>query len=449
MGDCEASSEQPAETLWPPPISYVAPLTDGTTIAAPRDVSPKDPSTIDQRTIDRSPPIGRQGDYDLIEEIARGGMGIVYKAWQRNAGRFVALKMIRSGQIASRQEIARFKAEAEAAARLDHPGIVPIYQVGESDGVPFFSMALVDGTSLSSVVESGPLRNRDAARLVKSITDAIQYAHLRGVIHRDLKPSNVLIDRENRPRVTDFGLAKRIEDDSGLTLSGQVIGTPGYMPPEQARGDARLVGPESDVYALGAVLYFLLTGRPPFQEASVWDTIAQVLHRDPVSPRVLEPAIDADLETICLRCLQKSPATRYRSAGDLADELERYLRGEPVWARPVGPGARFLRWCRRNPKLAAATGTAVLGAAAAITGLSVGYYDASQMLKQNQRLFQVHELEKAGLDSRVDAAQEQVADLQEKLASAVTEAESLRKRVRDLESEPKPDRSATAPVDSR
>ncbi|HEX6985181.1 MAG TPA: serine/threonine-protein kinase, partial [Planctomycetaceae bacterium] len=269
-------------------------------------------------------------------------------------------------------------------------------------------------------------------------------AHLRGVIHRDLKPSNILLDRENRPRVTDFGLAKRLEQDSGLTVSGQVLGTPGYMPPEQARGEAHLVGPESDVYSLGAVLYHLLTGRPPFRAGSVYETISHVIQREPDPPRRVRPDIDADLETICLRCLQKSPASRYRSAGELADELERYLRGEPIWARPVGPFERFARWCRRNPKLATATGAAVLSAAAAIVFLAVGLHDARALADTNRRQLDFLLLEKAGLDEQAKSVERRATEAEERAISAETEAAALRKRVEELEQRLGPDHTRAA-----
>ena len=245
------------------------------------------------------------GDYELLAEIARGGMGVVYRARQRSLQRIVALKMIRAGELASEAEIQRFHVEAEAAANLDHPGIVPIYEVGQHAGQHYFSMGYVEGDSLAARVALGPLPPRWAAELVREVAQAVQYAHEQGVIHRDLKPANILLDRTGRPRVTDFGLAKRVASDSNLTLSGQVIGTPSYMPPEQAAGHADQIGPSADVYALGAVLYALLTGRPPFQAATPADTLWQVLEQDPVPLRQLNPAVPRDLETIALKCLEK------------------------------------------------------------------------------------------------------------------------------------------------
>lgn len=289
------------------------------------------------------------GDYELLEEIARGGMGVVFKARQKSLNRVVALKMIKSGELADAEEVHRFHAEAEAAAHLDHPNIVPVYEVGEANGQHFFSMGLVEGESLSDRLKEGPLPPRDAAELIKNIAEAAQYAHEKEIVHRDLKPSNILIDSEGKPRVTDFGLAKRTDVDSSMTASGQVLGTPSYMPPEQAAGRTDKVGPHSDVYALGAILYCLLTGKPPFQAAHVVETIRQVLNEEPLSPRQLNPNIDRDLETICLKALHKEPQERYASARDMSQDLDRFLAGIPIHARPVGRVEKLTRWCRRNP----------------------------------------------------------------------------------------------------
>jgi serine/threonine protein kinase/WD40 repeat protein/thiol-disulfide isomerase/thioredoxin len=336
------------------------------------------------------PPLGTTvryfGDYELLEEIARGGMGVVYKARQISLNRIVALKMILAGQLASEDDVKRFHTEAEAAANLDHPGIVPIYEVGEHEGQHYFSMGFVEGSSLAAKIADGPLNAGEAAQLVKAVAEAVQYAHDKGVIHRDLKPANVLLaeSREpraeskepertgssassrsspsalrsspsalrSRPRVTDFGLAKKVGGEDQLTTSGQVLGTPSYMPPEQAAGKLDQVGVASDVYALGAILYALITGRPPFQAANPLDTLMQVLERDPVPPRTLNPRIRRDLETIALRCLEKDPRRRYASAQELADELERFLNGEPILARPIGTLHRGWRWCKRRPVVA-------------------------------------------------------------------------------------------------
>ena len=294
----------------------------------------------------------RFGSYELLEELARGGMGVVYKARQSGLNRIVALKMILSGQLASDAEVQRFHTEAEAAAKLDHPAIVPIFEVGEHQGQHFFSMGFVEGRSLADELADGPLPSRRAAELAIQLAEAMQYAHRQGIIHRDLKPANVLLDENSQPRITDFGLAKKLEADSNLTGTGQILGTPSYMPPEQAAGKTEQVGAAADVYALGALLYALLSGRPPFQAASPLDTLLQVLEKEPVPPRQLNPAIERDLETICLKCLQKNPRQRYASAGDLAKELNRFLNGEAILARPVGWLMRTWGWCKRNPLVA-------------------------------------------------------------------------------------------------
>lgn len=298
------------------------------------------------------------GDYELQSEIARGGMGVVYKARQVSLNRIVAVKMILSGDHASSDEVTRFRREAEAAAQLDHPGIVPIYEVGEHDGHPYFSMGYVEGPSLSARLADSPLGSREAAELLREVALAVQYAHERGVIHRDLKPSNILL-AEGQPKVTDFGLAKRVDSDRSLTETGQILGTPAYMPPEQAAGQLDSVGPASDVYSLGAIMYAMLTGRPPFQAASSVDTLRQVLEREPVSLHSLNSSIPRDLETICLKCLEKSIPRRYSSARAVADELQRYLKGHPLLARPVSRIERAWRWCKRNPTVASLSTLAV------------------------------------------------------------------------------------------
>ncbi len=289
------------------------------------------------------------GDYELIEEIARGGMGVVYKARQVSLERIVAVKMILAGEFATQQFVQRFRTEAAAAAVLRHPNIVAIHEVGVHAGQHYFSMDFVDGPSLAALVGHVPLPARRAAQYLKTMAEAIHYAHQQGILHRDLKPSNVLIDANDQPRITDFGLAKRLEGETSLTLSGQLVGSPNFMPPEQATAKRGKVGRYSDVYALGGILYHLLTARPPFQADSIEVVVSQVLTAEPVSPRLLNPTVPRDLETICLKCLEKEPSRRYATAQALADELGRFQRGEPILARPLGPTGKLRRWCQRQP----------------------------------------------------------------------------------------------------
>jgi serine/threonine-protein kinase len=260
-------------------------------------------------------------------------MGVVYRARQQSLGREVAVKMILRGQLASTADRERFQAEAQAAARLDHPGIVPVYEVGELDGRPYFSMKHIRGTTLAQLLAEGPMPPREAAALLAKVARAIHFAHQAGVLHRDLKPSNILLDEAGQPHVTDFGLAKQMTDSASLTRTGAILGTPAYMAPEQAAGARGRVGPASDVYSLGVILYYMLTGRPPFQAASPVDVVLMVLEQDPVPPRMLNPKADRDLEMICLRCLQKPPDLRYATAAALADDLQAYLNDESISAR--------------------------------------------------------------------------------------------------------------------
>ena len=292
------------------------------------------------------------GDYELLEEIAHGGMGIVYRARQKSLHRIVALKMMLAGQFAQPEFVQRFRAEARAIAQLQHPNIVAIHEVGEHDGQPWFSMDFVEGRTLAEVVCEGPLPGPRAATYLKAIAEAVHYAHQQGILHRDLKPSNILIDATDQPRITDFGLAKRLTSDLGpqtsdLTLTGQVLGSPNYLSPEQAAGKQAEVGPASDGYALGAMLYHLMTGRPPFQADSLTTLLRQVMETEPVSPRLLNASVPRDLETICLKCLEKQPSRRYATAQAMADELGRFLRSEPILARPVSRPEKVWRWRQR------------------------------------------------------------------------------------------------------
>ena len=297
----------------------------------------------------------RFGDYELLDEIARGGMGVVYRARQLSLNRIVAVKVLLFGEFASNEFVHRFKIEAAAAASLRHPNIVAIHEVGEHAGQHYFSMDLIEGQSLAELARNGPLPARTVATSIENVARAIHYAHQHGVIHRDLKPSNVLIDAYGQPHITDFGLAKRLADDGNLTTTGQVLGSPNFMPPEQADPTFGPPGPAGDIYSLGALLYHLLTGRPPFIGESVEVTLRQLLQQEPVAPHLLNASIPADLETICLKCLQKEPARRYPTAQALADELRRFLHHEPIHARPIGRLEKFQSWCRREPVLATLT----------------------------------------------------------------------------------------------
>ena len=311
----------------------------------------------------------RLGDYELLEEIARGGMGVVYRARQLSLNRVVAVKVVLHGPFASAEFVRRFRTEAEAAAALRHPNIVSIHEVGERDGHHFLSMEYIEGQNFAELVREKPLPARRAAGYLKSIAEAVHHAHQRGVLHRDLKPSNVLLDAFDQPRVTDFGLAKLLHHDAEITTTGQVLGSPNHMPPEQAAGKFSDSSPQSDVYSLGAILYQLLTSRPPFQGETLQEILAQVQNVAPIPPRRLNPSAPADLQTICLKCLQKEPARRYSSAQELADDLGRFLASEPIHARPVPLVERAWLWCKRRPVLAVLSAALVTAVTFGLAGI--------------------------------------------------------------------------------
>jgi serine/threonine protein kinase len=328
------------------------------------------------------------GDYELLDQIGRGGMGIIYKARQVTLNRLVALKMIRAAEFASPTLIQRFHLEAEAAANLHHPNIVPIYETGEHQGEHFFSMALVDGFGLDRYITSAGFcferkasedtpsvraRQEQIARLMAKVARAVDYAHQHGVLHRDLKPANILLDRQGEPHLTDFGVAKVLgQSGISLTASGSIMGTPSYMAPEQAAGQSKRVTTAADIYSLGAILYEMLTGQPPFRADTPVETLKLVIEQDPKHPTTFKEGVDHDLATICMKCLEKEPQRRYSSAAALAEDMERWLRREPIHARPAGASERVWRWCRRNPKVAA-LGAAVVSLLIALSVVSMSF----------------------------------------------------------------------------
>ena len=337
------------------------------TTRIPRPTGPQ-PSTLPS-TPSGLDKIGSEfGDYELLEEVGRGGMGVVYRARQKSLDREVAVKMILAGGLADQESIDRFYAEAQAVAHLRHPNIVRIHEVGQEKEHHFFSMDFIEGGSLSAVARNHPLTAKEAVDYVRTITRAIHSAHEAGIIHRDLKPSNILTDSTAQPLITDFGLAKRSNDDSGMTKTGRIVGTPSYMPPEQIGIGNETIGPTADIYALGAILYELLTGRPPFRGQSSMETLMQVLEQQPVAPRMLAPQLHRDLETIVLKCLEKDPAQRYQTAQELAAELDRYWNDQPIQARPVTWMEQAWRWSKRRPAVAGLVGLSTVAILALILG---------------------------------------------------------------------------------
>jgi tetratricopeptide (TPR) repeat protein/tRNA A-37 threonylcarbamoyl transferase component Bud32 len=380
--------------------------------------------------------------YEILGELGHGGMGVVYKARQLNLNRIVALKMILPRTYTAREDLARFRIEAEAVAHLQHPNIVQIHDVGEHDGRPFCALEFIDGGSLAQKLAGTPQAARAAAGVVEQLARAMDWAHQRGILHRDLKPANVLLTTAGLPKISDFGLAKRLESDGGQTQSGAILGTPSYMAPEQAASGKRPVGPATDVYGLGAILYEMLTGRPPFKGESVLETVQQVLADEPVPPSRLHRKVPRDLETICLKCLYKEPKQRYTSAADLANDLGRFLRGEPILARPIGRVGHIIKWVKRRPASAGALALAVL----LITG-SIAAVFLWQHLEQSRQLQELvyerdrqqqqqHEAERLAVLRRGAVADASFA-LQELQADRFEEAERiLRRALQAVGSEP-------------
>src|SRR6266536_971682 len=322
-------------------------------------------SALDRKKAVRPPKmLGDFGDYELLEEIGRGGQGVVYRAHQKSLNRTVALKVIGLGHWATEAHLKRFRREAESAASLEHPCIVPIYEVGERDGSCYFSMKFIEGGQLDAVATREVMPIRRAAELIAKVARTVHYAHERGILHRDIKPGNILVDAKGEPHLTDFGLARLVESESTVTRTMEVLGTPSYMAPEQAVGNNAAISSVTDVYGLGAVLYQLLTGQPPFAGGTTYETIKLVLDTDPRQPRPLNPKIDRNLSTICLKCLEKDPKRRYASALALAEDLEHWLKHEPIQARHTGVFTRGKKWVRRNPT------SALL--AASLIGLAAG-----------------------------------------------------------------------------
>ena len=309
------------------------------------------------------------GDYELLQEIGRGSQGVVYRARQKSLNRIVALKVIALGHWATEPHVKRFRREAEAAARLNHPGIVPIYEVGERDGACYFSMGLVEGGQLDAMLEREPMPIRSAVELIVKLARTVQYAHEHNILHRDIKPGNILLDAKGEPHLTDFGLARLVEAESTVTRTREVLGTPSYMAPEQAAGETTKLGKATDVYGLGAVFYQLLTGHPPFAGGTSYETIRLLLNTEPRKPRALNRKIDRDLSTICLKCLEKEPQRRYSSAFDLAEDLEHWLKHEPIHAKRSGFFTHARKWVRRNPST-----TVLVTLLAALAVFSAAYF---------------------------------------------------------------------------
>ena len=380
--------------------------------------------------------------YEILGELGRGGMGVVYKARQIRAGRLVALKTIRAPHLSDSERTRRFQGEAIAAARLNHHGIVPVYEVGQHNELYYFSMGFVDGVTLEAKARNQILSPREAATICRDLAEALEYAHQRSVIHRDVKPHNVLMGADGKPRLTDFGLAKLIDENQDLTSTGQVMGTAAYMAPEQARGNHGMVGPSTDVYSLGATLYRCVTGRPPFQASSTIEVLRQVHQDEPVSPRRLNQEVDAEIETICLKCLEKEPWQRFRSAGEMAAELNRYLNREPIHSRPIGAAARAWRWCLRRPASAASILMAIMLLTVMAAGIPLFLLQQNKL--QLAELQRQRDVDARGRAENARQAEEQARKQAESLAAANAARAATQEyfvsimKVRELRMQPEP-----------
>ena len=379
------------------------------------------------------------GNYEILAELGRGGMGVVYKARQIGLDRLVALKMLLAGAQADREGLVRFLNEAEAVARLRHANIVQVYDVNRQPQQPYFTMEFVEGGSLAEKLAGTPQPAPQAAALVELLARAVHAAHDSGVIHRDLKPANVLLTADGTPKITDFGLAKRVEGNAGLTQSGGVMGTPSYMAPEQANGKTREIGPAADIYGLGAILYEVLTGRPPFRAESSMETLLQVIAVEPVPPAHLNPKVPRDLETICLTCLHKEKLKRYATAAALADDLRRFTGGEPIHARPAGLWERLGKWARRKPAAAALYGVSVLALLAVMASIALYaasvqrelYHVRQQEQARERNSKRLLEAQRYELDDNGSAARAELEKAQEDLdARPELRADELRGEVR-------------------
>ena len=374
--------------------------------------------------------------YEIVRELGRGGMGVVYLARQQKLNREVALKMVLAGGHASAKDLARFMTEAQALAFIQHPSVTQLYEVAEHDGRPYFALEYCPGGSLAAKLDGTPLPASEAAGLLAKLARAVEAAHAHGIVHRDLKPGNVLLAGDGTPKVTDFGLARRIGEDSALTATGAVLGSPSYMAPEQAAGNPEAIGPGTDVYGLGAILYECLTGRPPFKAATPLETVGQVLKDEPVSPRVLQPKLPRDIETICLKCLQKDPAKRYPTAAALADDLDRFLDGRPIQARPVPWWERAWKAAKRRPAVAASGLAAVVAVAMVVAVVLVKNAELererdaarqAEIAANEERKLATLAKEAAEKSEAVAAAQRQKA--QQRLEKAIEVVERLFNRV--------------------